>query len=421
MINSTMTIRSIIEQYPETRELFTEIGLGELIKGEKFDKIAPFLTMKSALKTSSRDPEEFAKTLSEHIQANRISSDITLRQDGVQKDWQAVGVIPMAIHLQMLEAFDHFCTNLQDEKNITFTGRMASAEEGTGWITKTYAEVEDPRLLPDICLGRGFDFFFSKTFRERFVENNIFQAVPFKGVNKDLKGLGLCDPRGHYTVFSVIPAVLVIRKHALNGLPVPRTWEDLLSDTYNQALAMPDCSADLPRAILLTLYSRFGEEGVRRLAKNVCQRLHPSQLVKKIRSSAQDVPAISIMPYFFSQITESIPGIEVVWLEDGTIVEPLYILAKSDPEHFKSEPEAVQAAKEFFPGPKVASIFAKGHFPVLHPDIDNRLPAKAPLWWIGWDFIEKHDMLALASKLHLIFEEETTSSNNSEKECLCSS
>lgn len=420
MINSSMTIRTIIDQHPETRELFVATGFGELVNGEKFDQIAPFLTLKSALTASGKEPEMFIKTLSKHIQENQTLTDITLTQDE-QKDWNAVGVIPMAIHLQMLEAFDQFRTTLQEEQNITFEGKMASAQKGSGWLADLYGKIDDPRLMPDICLGRGFDFFFSTTFKNRFIETDIFHTTAPLHTNNDFKNIKLSDPRNNYRICSVIPAVLVIKESALNGLAVPHTWEELLSCKYKNRLAMPDCSADLPRAVLLTLYSHFGEEGVRNLAVNINQLLHPSQLVKKIRSNAADVPAISIMPYFFAKVIQSMPGVKIVWLNDGTIIEPLYVLAKSDPAHFKAEPKAVKAAKEFFLGTSVASIFTKGHFPTLHPDIDNGLPENVPLWWIGWDFIHKHDMIALAKQLHTIFDEVMADGNKSHKRCLCAS
>ncbi len=406
IINGKMTIRSIIEQYPDTRGLFVAAGLAELIEGEKFEKVASFLTLQSALTTSGKDPQAFIKALTDQIQSNQINTDITLLQND-QTRWDAIGVIPMPIHIQMLEAFEEFRTTLRKEKALDFKGRMASAQEGSGWIAESYGEVEDPALLPDICLGRGYDFFFSKTFKDRFIETDIYCSEPAAEENLDFKGIDLQDPKGHYNIFAVIPAVFVVKESALGNLPVPRSWEELLKEEYKNCVALPDCSADLPRAVLLALYSRFGEDGVRRLAANMVQRLHPSQLVKKIRSSAKDVPAVSIMPYFFSQLVEGIPGVHVVWPEDGTVIEPLYILAKSDAKYFTAEPQAVKAAKEFFLGSQVAAIFAKGHFPVLHPDIDNKLPKDVPLWWLGWDFIEKHDVVGLAVKLHAIFDQET--------------
>jgi len=411
MINGTMTIRSVIEKYPETKGLFIAAGFNDIVEGVKFEKIASFLTLESVLKNSGKDPNLFLKALKEQVRASYNAIDITLIQTN-RTDWDAIGVIPMAIHIQMLEAFEEFKTKLQNKKNLKFEGRMASAQEGSDWIKDAYGKVDDPCLLPDIFQGRGFDFFFSKTFQERFIETDIFQYLSTAKENTVLKGLGLQDPKGHYNVFSIIPAVIVVNKHALNGLAIPKTWEDLLSDQYKDAIAMPDCNADLPRAVLLTLYSRFGEKGVRKLAKNISQLLHPSQLVKKIRSSAKDVPAFSIMPYFFSQIVESMPGVSVIWLEDGTIVEPLYTLVKANSRHFKSDPEAVKAATEFFHGQKVASIFSRGHFPALYHGIDNMLPPNVPLWWIGWDFIAKHDMVALAEKLHAVFDEELADSGS---------
>ena len=403
-IDPTMTLRAVIDQYPEAGGLFAAAGIGALVEGDNLDKVAPFLTLGSVLKSSGKDPETFIRNLNDQARAGRSAKDITLLQSR-QGRWNAVGVIPMAVHLHMLEAFEEFRTGLEKGEGLEFRGRMASAQEGSDWIAQACGRVEDPRLLPDICLGRGFTFFFSPEFRTRFIETGVFQTPVPEEINQDFQGLGLPDPRGRYNVFAAIPAVIIVKERALGGLPVPRTWEELLEPRYRGTLAMPDCSADLPRAVLLTLYSRFGEEGVSRLAGNISKLLHPSQFAKKIRMPGNDVPAFSIMPHFFAQIVSSVPGIRVLWPQDGTIVEPLYILAKSKDEYCKADPRAVEAAREFFLGPKVASIFSRGHFPALHPGIHNGLDPQTPWWWVGWDFLEQNNVTGLAAGLERLFEE----------------
>ena len=283
---------------------------------------------------------------------------------------------------------------------------MASAQEGSDWIETSYGALDDPLQVADLCLGRGFNYFFSKQFTKRYLDTGIFCSGAEQEVNDDFAGLGVRDPLGQYRVFSVVPAVLVVREEGLEDLAVPNTWQELLSETYRKTLVLPDCSTDLPRAVLLTLYSRYGEEGVRNLGRNIAQLLHPSQIVKKLRSKAADAPVLSILPYFFAEVVNLISGIRSVWLEDGTIIEPLFTVQKSSPEYFMSDPEAMAAAAGFFAGSRVASIFAKGNFPVLHPDIDNRLPQDKPLWWPGWDFIRQHDIEQLSSRLQSLYEAE---------------
>lgn len=404
MIHEKMTIRQVVEQYPDSRAFFMAAGLGDLIEGERFERVASFCSLESALKAGGKDVGSFVKELSEHVALDQTPVDITLLQKR-EADWDAVGVIPMGVHLKMLEAFVQFSANMQSENGELFEGRMASAQEGCDWIAELYQNVEDPKKLPDICLGRGYDFFFSHSFQQRFIETNVYHREQFGEVNSDFQGLGLQDPKGNYNVFAVIPAVFIVRGEALDGLPAPRTWEDLLGGKYKDYIAMPDCGTDLPRAVLLSLYSRFGESGVRRFGENVSQRLHPSRLIKKIRTSAKDTPAISIMPYFFSQVVSHLPGVTEVWPEDGTVVEPLYYLVKSKSEYCRSSPEVMQAAMDFFFGEEVASIFSCGNFPALHPTVHSGIPSGASLWWLGWDFLGKHDVIELANRLQAVFDE----------------
>ena len=403
-IDGNMTIRSIVEQYPETRGLFSAAGMGELVQGPGFDKVARFMTLKSALQSRGKDPLAFMQNLEEHLISSRASHDVTLLQKD-QGDWNAVGVIPMAVHMKMLELFEDLRRGLKEQHGLEFQGRLASAQEGSAWIAQAYQDVTDPCRLPDVCLGRGYDFFFSPGFKERFVDPGVFNVAPDGDLHPEFNGLGLRDPQGRYNVFSIIPAVIIVRQEALKGLPLPRVWEDLLDPKYRGALCMPDCAIDLPRAVLLTLYSRYGLQAVESLADNIAQLMHPSQFVKKLRMPHNKVPPFTVMPYFFAQVVSAIPGISVIWPEDGAIAEPLYTLCKSDPNHMKADPAAVAEAVELFNGPQVACIFAGGHFPALDPAADNGLPAHARFWWPGWDFLHSHDVTELGARLENLFEE----------------
>ncbi|MCG8375004.1 MAG: ABC transporter substrate-binding protein [Chlorobiales bacterium] len=402
-IRGTMTVRSVIEKYPDTKGLFVAAGMGDLVEGDRYRNITTFLSLQSVLKALGKDPHTFIKTLTDHLASTENSYDAALRHRD-QGNWDAVGVIPMAVHLKMLEVFEDLRRELKQEHGLEFGGRMASAQEGGAWITEAYRDVTDPGLLPDVCLGRGYDFFFDRIFQERFIETGVYNVVRDGEVNPDFNGLDLPDPGSNYNVLAVIPAVIIVREKARGTLPIPRSWERLLDKRYRNSVCMPDCNIDLPRAVLLTLYSRFGEEGVQSLAHNIAQLMHPSQFVRKLRAAQNDVPAFTVMPYFFAQVVSSIPGIRVVWPDEGAIIEPLYTLAKSDRGQFKSDPRAVKAAADLFMGQKVASLFAKAHFPALHPRVDNGLPAQASFWWIGWDFLQSHDVTALGARLEQMFQ-----------------
>ena len=78
---------------------------------------------------------------------------------------------------------------------------------------------------------------------------------------------------------------------------------------------------------------------------------------------------------------------KAVWPKDGAIISPIFMIGKnSDNKHITEIAGVISGAK-------VAEILShQGLFPSLHPTIDNRLPDGATFLWLGWDYIEAHDL-----------------------------
>jgi len=45
----------------------------------------------------------------------------------------------------------------------------------------------------------------------------------------------------------------------------------------------------------------------------------------------------------------------------------------------------------------------RGLFPSCHPEVENHVPEKAPLMWLGWDFIKANDLGELIPRVNDIF------------------
>ncbi len=406
-IDGTNTIRSIIEQYPAARDVFIANGLADLVEDDKLDKVGSFLTLESALKMKGKDLYVFVKMLSERISPSSDGIDITLAEkDSAQ--WDVIGHLPLPVRLQILEAFEDFRVQLHKEKGFSLSEKLAAGREGTGLIDKICGYEGEPGLLPDIVFSEGFNCLFGRQSRERFINSGIFgRALPWT-VHKDFKGVGLKDPGNKYNILGVIPAVFVVDRQILDGRPVPRTWEDLLGKNYEKLIVMSDRSVAVYKSVILTLYARLGEEGVRSLARNTALQLHPSQIVKLIGFDKKERPAISILPYFFSRMVSQSKEICVIWPEDGAIVAPIYMLVKSDPKFYKTDPEILERTVNFFSSRQMGKIFTRGYFPSLHPGVDNTLPAEASFQWIGWEFLNRMDSGAVIPHIYNLFDEEMT-------------
>ncbi|HEX9061291.1 MAG TPA: ABC transporter substrate-binding protein, partial [Clostridia bacterium] len=170
-------------------------------------------------------------------------------------------------------------------------------------------------------------------------------------------------------------------------------WEDILKPEFEKKVAIRGQGESFCETTLLTIYKQFGIEGIRKLGKAVKYGWHPSQMAKTAGSGSEESPAVSVMPYFFTRTIKYKQNVEVVWLEDGAIVSPVTMLVKAD------KAEELKDVTRFFTGTYAGKISASASFPVLHPDVDNKIPENVSLNWLGWDFIKQNDIERLIREL----------------------
>jgi len=404
-VNGSSTIKSIIERYPVVKDVFAANGLSDLLEDEKLNKVGAFLTIKSALKAKNKDLHVFLQMLSERINSSGDGIDVTL----VEKDsaqMTIIGHVPLPVRIQVLEAFEDFRVQLHEHEGFTLAGELAAGQEGIGLINEICKYKGDPRLLPDIIFAEGFNCLFGQPFRELFVDSDFFgRALPWDKKNI-FEEIGLQDPQDNYNILGIIPAVFIVDRKALNGRPEPRTWKDLLNWEYEKLIVMSSRNVAVYKSVILTLYAQFGEEGVRTLARNTSLQLHPSEIIKLFGSNKKERPAISILPWFFSEMVEQTEDISVIWPEDGAIVAPIFMLVKSDPEFYKTDPKNVEYGSSFFSSRQMGEILAKGCFPSLYSGIDNGLPDEASFQWVGWDFLSKMDSGSIIPQVYDLFDAE---------------
>jgi ABC-type Fe3+ transport system substrate-binding protein len=179
---------------------------------------------------------------------------------------------------------------------------------------------------------------------------------------------------------------------------VPRTWSEILTPVYEDRISMPVGDFDLFNGVLLTLWKNFGEKGVAAVGRNLLRSMHPSQAAGRFAPKDGKGPLVSVIPYFFSKMAQFNPNAEIVWPSDGAIVSPIFMLLK------KSAPPEAYRIAEFFASKQVGEILShRGLFPSCHPEVENKVPAEAPLMWLGWDFIRGNDLGELIPYVNEIF------------------
>ncbi len=183
----------------------------------------------------------------------------------------------------------------------------------------------------------------------------------------------------------------------MKGRSVPKSWKDILDPKFENSVSLPIGDFDLFNAILLNIYKVYGEEGIQKLGKCMLRSMHPSEMVRSHRGTMEK-PAITIMPYFFTRMARPGSPMKAVWPEDGAIISPIFMLSK------KAEHEKLKPFIHFFASQKAGEIMAhQGLFPSVHPEVDNQVPKENQYMWLGWDYINSHDIGALIKMLEKLF------------------
>jgi putative spermidine/putrescine transport system substrate-binding protein len=398
-----MTVLEITEKYPTTIEVFVESGFPKMRDPERRRAQGRSLTVHAAAKLRSIDVDELVRRLSDAAAREEQQVDVTLAHDERPTllpagDVRLSGLLPCPVRLPIVEAVRVLAERLK-EQQVTLGWSLSAAAVGQGGLSAEIAAVQEERELPEVFVSAGFESFFDQRCLRRFKEQGTFVDLAPPGQNSAFGDLPLRDPAGHVTVLGVVPAVFLVNHTLLGGEPPPRSWEDLLTPRFTRRLALPVGDFDLFNAILLTIHRRFGDDGVRALGRAMLAARHPSQTVGRFSTRQAQQPAISVIPYFFSRLTGKAQTIQIVWPEDGAIVSPIFMLVR------RATLPRARAVAELFLSREVGELIAhRGLMPVLHPEVDNRLPPQHPFLWLGWDFIADHDLGELIPRLTRLFD-----------------
>lgn len=394
-------IGKILKDYPQTLEVFVNNGFEQLENPKMRETMANSVTLEMALKMKKINEDLFCEKLNEAILQSEEVVDKTLNEEGSfsEGDIRIEGVLPCPIRIPLLENFSSEVEKLQKnmEKKIGYDLRSASM--GIDWI-KDQVETGDVTRLPDIMLSAGFELFFDKKYMGKFNDKGIFNTQNEK-FNKDFhnENLDLRDPKSEYYIIGVVPAIFMVNENMLGDRTMPKSWEDILKPEFENCLALPMHDLDLFNAVILHIYKKFGDEGLRNLARSFYKSLHPAQMVKSKPIDGTNGPIINISPYFFTQMIPAGGPMKVVWPEDGAIISPIFLIAKKDRED-------LLPFLNYFMSKEVGEIFsANGKFPSTNPLVDNHLSREQSFMWIGWDYIHENDIGEVLKHCEDVFNE----------------
>jgi ABC-type Fe3+ transport system substrate-binding protein len=238
--------------------------------------------------------------------------------------------------------------------------------------------------FPDAIASMGLGNLFRKEFVERFVAKDYFKNAWEGPVNKHFEEAGLIDPDGWYTIYSVMPFVILVDRKKLGPLPLPKRWSDLLDPQFRGKVVLPG-TEDTVSIAPLYFYKEYGDEGLEQLAVNMKMALQSAEMARLVGSSNSPA-AIYVMSWFFIQSCPRPEMAIMIWPEDGAIVNPLYMLVK------KEKINELAPVIKYTLGLELGRQIAESCFPVINPQVDNMLPEGASFKWIGWDYIKSHNL-----------------------------
>jgi len=397
-IKKEMTLKEIINTYPETIEFFNSKGFKGLDNKILLDTIGK-ITIQKALEAKKINVDTFLELLNDIIEQDRNSEDVNLDKKINDEDAVSVmGLLPCPVKNPLLEGLKNF----QSKTGMKINYELKAASSGLDWLKEDVIKANHPEKLADMFISAGFDLFFEDELMGKFKREGIFKDIT--GVteyNKDFnnENISLKDPDGDYSMLAVVPAVFLVNTDALGDRPFPKSWADLLNPEFENSVSLPISDFDLFNAILISIYKNYGEDGVKKLGKTLLQNMHPSQMVKSNKLKT-NVPAITIMPYFFTKMTGQGGPMVAQWPEDGAALSPIFMLTK------KSKEKELKPLADFFASKEIGEILShQGLFPTVNPEVENNLGDKK-FMWVGWDYIKNNDIGAILKKCEKLFFQE---------------
>ncbi len=403
-IHKDVTLYELTESYPETIQILVDAGFRRLADPALRERFGSSITIEAAAHARGLAPEELLSRLEDALSdpsdapAGETSSD---KRAG--KPIKVMGLVPCPIRVPMTNVLDAFTENFTAETGIAVDYNLQAAYTGTDWMEENIPADPAPADVPEIFLSAGFRLFFTDPRFLSLRRNDVFSdRTGWKGHNGFGTSNDLADPEGRFSVIGVVPAVFMVNRNLLGSRPIPRTWREILTPEFENSLALPVGDFDLFDALLLGVHKNFGDEGIRRLGRNMFQQMHPSQMVAGAKTATpgggQEGPAITVMPYFFTRtITEDSPLIPI-WPEDGALAAPILLITQGN------RPEIDPLVREIAGLPMSRVMSRLGLFPSTHPENDDFDAEEHPLQWPGWDLLLSPELPSLLKETTALFQ-----------------
>jgi len=393
-IELDMKIADIVAAHPETSTVFAAHGLGGLVSEEGLRALAPFLTLRTALRSRQLAEGPFLKLLEESMAAGEMLEAPGLSDLRTSGELTLLALMPCGLKVPFGRALASFLEELKRREGLSVT----YAVEGNLNQELSYypyvETIETVEELPDIIVSADFNVFYTHRFHRRFVATGELTGYGDVRPSAAFAAAGLPDPKGEYFVFGVNPLVIVANLGKVGDRALPASWADLLDPVWKRDVTLRGSRDFFCHAVLLPLFQKWGEEALRRLAPNVRAGLHPAQMVKQI--DAGEGGALYVMPEFFAHRVKERERVKIIWPEEGALASPVTLQVK------REKVAELRPILDWLTGPELAGALVGARFPVPHAEVEGELQEK-PLWWLGWEWLRANDLFAVNAAIDAVF------------------
>ncbi len=391
MITGKENLQQVVDINKEFIPFFEKHGLGNYFKPGNLEKIGKYTRLNSLLKSKNIDPGLFITTMNELFDNNLQKGVDTLF---TQESLHFSALLPCGLRNPFKEYFEAFAY----ADNGQFPGLNFLIEGNVNHELSYYPlldSITDLNELPDIIMASDVNHFFHRPFINRFIDKNVFMAYKPYEYNNYLEKTGFVDPGNNFTMFTSNLLVMAVDKERLGNRTIPRTWNDLLDPSFHNEIVMRGEDNFFCNAVMLPFYQDGGNAAIETLGLNIKCGLHPAEMVKLAGTRKPGGGTVYILPYFFAKRIQN-KQVEIVWPEDGAIASPVFILAKREKigEH--------EFLLDFLFSKETGEMLTDRHFPSIHPGVSND-GFPEPVKWLGWDFLNIHDIGELKIHIRNIF------------------
>ena len=385
-------VTRFLAERPAARDVLASLGVAAVTDPEFLASAGPFLAMDTLLAMHGLDAGLFAAALAK---AAPLKGMVPLFCDG----WSAQGAglrlflsLPCPLKAPLGLALENLRERLGPDAPWP---RIFMDSCGKHTLNDLAAGLTRADEVPDMIVSAGLNGFLSRSFRDRFATGDLLAQLP-QAMHPALAAAGLADPRGVCRIYGVNPLVMVAVPSRLDGLPMPRSFDDLLDPAYAGKVGLcgpPETAGD--STLLLDIRLRHGLSAVAALARAMVCDTHPSQIFRP--APGANPPPIGIMPYFFASAAPRQGDVVTIWPESGALASPLFVMVK------QATRERLAPLLDCFLGPETAAIAGGALIPPTSPESSPDLPQGATIRFIGWDVLETHDLGPLIAEAGALF------------------